>query len=140
MRFYIPGSGASFRRKQKSANKSEGSDAEGSEEEQTDDEQSAAQVFHDSVKEKAEISQVTGMGLVTFPEVLCTTPRSASFSFIGPCLCLTMNSRGRYDVDLYGNFLRLRNRTYDYKILYSHVQRLFMLPKTDEIHCLFVVS
>jgi structure-specific recognition protein 1 len=76
MRFYIPGSAASFRRKQKSANKSEGSEGGGdSDEEQTDDEQSAAQAFHDSVKEKAEISQVTGMGLVTFPEVLCTTPR-----------------------------------------------------------------
>lgn len=82
----------------------------------------AAQALHDMVMEKAEIGRVQGEGIVTFPDVLCTTPR------------------GRYDIDMYSDFLRLRGKTYDYKVLYSSIQRLFILPKPDDIHFNFVVS
>lgn len=36
---------------------------------------SAAQVFHDSIKEKAEVGLVVGEVLCTIPEILCATPR-----------------------------------------------------------------
>ena len=73
------------------------------------------------VKEKAEIGQVAGDVILSFEEVLVLTPR------------------GRYDVDMFPEFLRLRGKTYDYKILYTSISRLFLLPKDDQ-HVLFIVS
>jgi structure-specific recognition protein 1 len=111
MRLYVPGNA--------STNANEGnSEAD----DPGDGEVSAAQALHDLIMEKAEIGRVQGEGIVTFPEVLCTTPR------------------GRYDVDMHADFLRLRGKTYDYKVLYSGIQKLFLLPKPDDIHFLFVVS
>jgi len=92
-----------------------GSEAEG-------EEDAAAEAFHETVKEKAEIGQVQGDTLLTFPDVLCTTPR------------------GRFDVDMFPEFMRLRGKTYDYKILYSSIVKLFLLPRVDEIHVQFIVN
>jgi hypothetical protein len=47
--------------------------------------------------------------------------------------------RGRYDLDMFTDSLRLRGKTYDYKIVYSTISRLFLLPK-DEHAILFIVS
>ena len=47
--------------------------------------------------------------------------------------------RGRYDLDLYPTFFRLRNKSYDYKILYTSFQRCYMLPKLDEVNIVYVV-
>jgi structure-specific recognition protein 1 len=112
IRLYVPGT----------ATKERGSDA-GSEKSDNEDEEevSAAQAFHDTVKEKAEIGQVAGDIILSFEEVLVLTPR------------------GRYDVDMFPEFLRLRGKTYDYKILYGSISRLFLLPKDDQ-HVLFIVS
>lgn len=85
------------------------------------EETSAAQAFHDMIKEKADIGQVTGEGIAVFTEILVLTPR------------------GRYDIDMFPTFLRLRGKTYDYKILYTSITRLFLLPKSDDIHVQFVV-
>jgi structure-specific recognition protein 1 len=41
---------------------------------------------------------------------------------------------------MYQDFLRLRGKTYDYKILYSNIIKLFLLLKPDDVHVLFVVS
>ena len=51
---------------------------------------------------------------------------------------LVLTPRGRYDVDMFPEFLRLRGKTYDYKILYTSISRLFLLPKDDQ-HVLFIV-
>lgn len=53
---------------------------------------------------------------------------------------LLTTPRGRYDVDMYATFLRLRGKTYDYKINYEQVVKLFLLPKPDDAHVLFVVG
>ena len=96
VRFYIPGTVGTQRRRQKAAKKEadgekvkkeeddevkmqedtdeeslEGSEAEGEDKE-------AAENFFETIKEKAEIGQVQGDTLVSFPEVLCTTPRQVS--------------------------------------------------------------
>lgn len=65
MRFFVPGP------------RVRGSDDEQSGGE--DNDVSAAQAFHDMIKEKAEIGQVTGEGIVTFSEILVQTPRSIRF-------------------------------------------------------------
>ncbi|CAG7852198.1 FACT complex subunit pob3 AltName: Full=Facilitates chromatin transcription complex subunit pob3 [Serendipita indica DSM 11827] len=86
------------------------------------DEQSAAQVFHETIKEKADIGQVTGESIVVFHEVLVTTPR------------------GRYDIHMFPNFLRLHGKTYDYKVPYNTISRLFLLPRADEQNISLVVN
>jgi structure-specific recognition protein 1 len=112
IRFFVPGT----------QSKNRGSDA-GSQKSDAEDEEevSAAQVFHDTIKERADIGQVTGDIILSFEEALITTPR------------------GRYDVDMFPEFMRMRGKTYDYKILYSSISKLFLLPK-DEQHVLFIVS
>jgi structure-specific recognition protein 1 len=113
IRFHVPGT---HTREQGSDAGAPKSDAEDDEEETT-----AAQAFHDAVKEKAEIGQVTGDMVLSFEEVLVLTPR------------------GRYDVDMFPEFLRLRGKTYDYKIIYTSISRLFLLPKDDQ-HVLFILG
>ena len=111
IRFFVPGN----------LPKLKGSDAGSDKSDEEDEEEiSAAQVFHDTIKEKAEIGQVTGDLILSFEEVLVLTPR------------------GRYDMDMFPGFLRLRGKTYDYKVLYQSIARLFLLPKDDQ-HVLFIV-
>ena len=87
-----------------------------------DEEQTAASAFHEQLKAKADIGQVAGDGILLFKEVLVLTPR------------------GRYDIDMFPGFLRLRGKTYDYKVLYSSITRLFLLPKPDDVHVQFVIG
>ncbi|EJT99906.1 SSrecog-domain-containing protein [Dacryopinax primogenitus] len=90
--------------------------------EEGEEEVSAAQAFYELVKKKAEIGQVLGEYIVEFNDVLLLTPR------------------GRYDLDVFPTFVRLRGKTYDYKILHTSVTRLFLLPKPDDIHIQLVVG
>ncbi|TFK73644.1 SSrecog-domain-containing protein [Pluteus cervinus] len=110
IRLYVPGSHSKLK----------GSDG-GSDKSGDEEEMSAAQVFHDMVKEKAEIGQVSGDMILSFEEVLVLTPR------------------GRYDMDMFPDFLRLRGKKYDYKILYTSISRLFLLPLDDQ-HVLFILA
>ncbi|KAJ7132944.1 SSrecog-domain-containing protein [Mycena filopes] len=114
IRFHVPGMMSKV--KAGSDDGSQKSDNEGD-----DDDISAAQVFHDSIKDAADIQQVTGDIILSFDELLVTTPR------------------GRYDVDMFRDFLRLRGKTYDYKIIYSTISKLFLLPKDDQ-HVLFILG
>jgi structure-specific recognition protein 1 len=108
--FYIPGTVAKE------------TTVDNDEEVNNEEEVNADMVFYETVKSKLEFSQMTTENIVQFQEVLCLTPR------------------GRYSVDMYQDFLRLRGKTYDYKILYSNIIKLFLLLKPDEVHVLFVVS
>lgn len=114
IRFYVPGTRAKGSRSDAGSQKSDAEDEGG-------EDISAAQAFHNTVKERAEIGQAAGDIILSFEEVLVLTPR------------------GRYDVDLYHDFFRLRGKTYDYKIVYSTILKLFLLPK-DDLHVLFIVS
>ncbi|RKP37175.1 FACT complex subunit pob3 [Dimargaris cristalligena] len=88
----------------------------------TEETQNAANVFYDMVKNKADLGQVTGESIALFQEILCLTPR------------------GRYDIDMFPSFLRLRGKTYDYKISYESVIKLFLLSKPDDLHMVFVLG
>lgn len=110
--FYVPGTVA----------KENTNDGANVEEEEEEEEVNADMVFYETVKSKLELSQMTTENIVQFQEALCLTPR------------------GRYNIDMYQDFLRLRGKTYDYKILYSNIIKLFLLLKPDEVHVLFVVS
>jgi structure-specific recognition protein 1 len=114
IRFYVPGTHTKTRGSDAGSQQSDAEEDDG-------EEISAAQAFHDAIKDKAEIGQVAGDIILGFEEVLVLTPR------------------GRYDVDMFPEFLRLRGKTYDYKIIYTSIQRMFLLPK-DDLHVLFIVS
>lgn len=112
IRFFVPGQSTRVKGSDVGSNESDAED--------DGDDISAAQAFHDAIKEKAELGHVSGDIILSFEEVLVLTPR------------------GRYDVDMFPDFLRLRGKTYDYKIVYTSISRLFLLPK-DDLHILFIV-
>lgn len=116
MRFYIPGVVEN-----ETTKTVEGENGEKKQQEETE-EVSAASVFYDQLKDKADIGQVAGEAIVSFSDVLFLTPR------------------GRYDIDMYSTSLRLRGKTYDYKIQYKQIERIFSLPKPDDVHHLIVLQ
>ncbi|EXJ91155.1 FACT complex subunit pob3 [Capronia coronata CBS 617.96] len=113
MRFYIPGTVS-----KKEVNGEEGSGAEEDEEE----EQNAANLFYETLMDKAEIGEVAGATFATFQDILHLTPR------------------GRFDIDMYENSFRLRGKTYDYKIQYQSIKKFFILPKNDEMHTMITLG
>ncbi|KAJ5934587.1 FACT complex subunit pob3 [Penicillium verhagenii] len=114
MRFYIPGT---VSKKEKTE------DGEGDDENEEDvEEQNAANLFYETLMDKAEIGDVAGDTFATFLDVLHLTPR------------------GRFDIDMYESSFRLRGKTYDYKIQYTAIKKFFLLPKTDETHTLIVLG
>lgn len=113
MRFYVPGTVQS---------ESRTTTNEDGEQVEEVEEQSKASVFFEELKEKASIGQVSGEAIASFADVLFLTPR------------------GRFDIDMYPTSLRLRGKTYDHKIQYRQIERIFSLPKPDNIHHLMVVQ
>ncbi|SCU98686.1 LADA_0H14730g1_1 [Lachancea dasiensis] len=121
MRFHVPGT-------IQDENDNEGQDtkqpkAEGEEDVNMEKElKPAAESFYEELREKADIGEVSGDAIVSFQDVFFTTPR------------------GRYDIDIYKNSIRLRGKTYEYKLQHRQIQRIFSLPKADDIHHLMVLS
>ncbi|KAI9839141.1 MAG: FACT complex subunit [Sarea resinae] len=114
MRFYIPGTAT------KKETDEEGEEKEGDGEEA--EEQNAANVFYETLMDKAEIGEVAGDTFATFLDILHLTPR------------------GRFDIDMYESSFRLRGKTYDYKIQYESIKKFFLLPKPDDLHTLITIG
>jgi structure-specific recognition protein 1 len=80
---------------------------------------SHVQIIASTIATRADVIPATGKGIVTFEELTVLTPR------------------GRYDVELFPTFMKMHGKTYDYKIKYSNIVRLFLLPKPDKyVHIL----
>ncbi|MCJ1336135.1 FACT complex subunit [Bachmanniomyces sp. S44760] len=127
MRFYIPGTTitGTGNKKQKKGENGEGGEEKSGDEEDEDggvEEQNAANLFYDTLMDKAEIGEVAGDTFATFLDILHLTPR------------------GRFDVDMYEKSFRLRGKTYDYKIQYDSIKKFMLLPKPDELHTLIVIG
>jgi len=86
-----------------------------------EDETDRVQDFYKKVMEKADVLQVKGNAICQFQDIKFLTPR------------------GLYDIRMYPKFIQLHGKTYDYKITYSSILRLFLLPKDDR-QLFFVVS
>uniref|UniRef100_A0A8C9U402 FACT complex subunit SSRP1 n=1 Tax=Scleropages formosus TaxID=113540 RepID=A0A8C9U402_SCLFO len=87
-----------------------------------DDGADPVEAFAQNVLSKADVIQATGDALCIFKELQCLTPR------------------GRYDIRIYPTFLHLHGKTFDYKIPYTTVLRLFLLPHKDQRQMFFVIS
>lgn len=84
----------------------------------------AAELLQQAIMGTANIRKTTGDVLVSFEQ--------AKGAFLTP--------RGRYGIELYDTYLRMRGQKYDYKIRYNDINRLFLLPKPDEVHMAFVIA
>jgi len=51
-----------------------------------------------------------------------------------------LTPRGRYSVELHQSFLRLQGQANDFKIQYSSILRLFVLPKSHNPHTFVVIT
>ena len=119
MRLYIPGV---LESKNEGDQPSRQESEEGSEEIAEEEEKSMAEAFYEELKEKADIGEAAANVIVSFQDIFFATPR------------------GRYDVDMYKDSIRLRGKTYEYKLQYKQVQRIISLPRADDIHHLVVLS
>ncbi|KAG5457345.1 MAG: structure-specific recognition protein-domain-containing protein, partial [Olpidium bornovanus] len=72
MRFYIPGT---VTERTKKAKLEEAQDVKEEEDESESEVQNAAAAFHELLKARAEVGNVSGGGIVLFQEILCLTPR-----------------------------------------------------------------
>jgi len=113
MRFYIPGTVTRKEKKEDGEDVSDGEDAE---------EQNAANLFQETLMNKAEIGDVAGDNYASFQDILHLTPR------------------GRFDIDMYEKSFRLRGKTYDYKIQYEAIKKFMLLPKPDDVHTLITIG
>lgn len=102
--------------------KEEGEEEEAEDVDMVKEEKTAAEAFHEELKEKADIGEVSGDSIVSFQDVFFATPR------------------GRYDIDIYKNSIRLRGKTYEYKLQHRQIQRIVSLPKADDINHLVVLA
>lgn len=83
----------------------------------------AAELLQQKIMQTANIRKTTGDVIVSFDENKGT--------FLTP--------RGRYGIEMYDWFMRMRGAKYDYKVRYDDINRLFLLPKLDELHTAFVI-
>jgi structure-specific recognition protein 1 len=83
----------------------------------------AAQELIDKINECTEIEKLSDADAIcTLTELNCVTPR------------------GRYDVKFFTDFIDLHGKTFDYKISYEHILRLFLLPHKDQRQMYFVMA
>lgn len=123
MRIYIPGVVTKDEDDERVA-KRENSDGEDEkmDVDEEEEEQTAAQAFYENLADRAKVGTVAGEALVTFGEIMFLTPR------------------GKYDILMYETSFNLRGKTYDYKVQYKNIQRMFILPRTDDTHNIMVIQ
>ncbi|KAM0865646.1 hypothetical protein ACQ4PT_043144 [Festuca glaucescens] len=87
-----------------------------------DDTTGANELFWKAILEETDGSSSSEEAVVTFDGIAILTPR------------------GRYGVELHLSFLRLQGQASDFKIQYSSIIRLFLLPKSNNPHTMVVVT
>ncbi|PIA62533.1 hypothetical protein AQUCO_00200505v1 [Aquilegia coerulea] len=87
-----------------------------------DETRPSAQVFHEKIQSMADVGASGEEAVATFDGIAVLTPR------------------GRYSVELHISFFRLQGQANDFKIQYSSVVRLFLLPKSNQPHTFVVVT
>eukprot|EP00873_Tetraselmis_striata_P034655 jgi/Tetstr1/454919/TSEL_041782.t1 len=87
------------------------------------DDVSAAKAFLSGILAKTDAGAVTSAdAIVTFNEVQVQAPR------------------GRFDVEMHASFLKLCGQSQEFRVAYSSISRLFILPKTSQPHTLVAIS
>ncbi|XP_071706144.1 FACT complex subunit SSRP1-like [Rutidosis leptorrhynchoides] len=87
-----------------------------------DENRPPAQVLREKIMSMADVGAGGEEAVVTFDGIAILTPR------------------GRYNVELHLSFLRLQGQANDFKIQFSSVVRVFVLPKSNQPHTFVVVT
>lgn len=87
-----------------------------------DENRPPAQVLLDKITGMADVGSSSEEAVVTFDGIAILTPR------------------GRYNIELHLSFFRLQGQANDFKIQYSSIVRLFLLPKSNQPHTFVVVT
>ncbi|KAH8058667.1 hypothetical protein JL722_5895 [Aureococcus anophagefferens] len=101
-----------------------GSRSYAEDEEEDDDDAGEAARVHAKIMEYSKLTSVTGTQLAQFG--------AEDGAFLLP--------RGRYAVEMYGDFFRMHGNMYDYKINFADVERFILLPRTDDVHYAFIIA
>lgn len=128
MRFFVPGT-TTTRKRAAGSTKSDDDDNDDDDDDNKShndadegEEKNAATIFYEGLVDRANIGDAAGDAIAQFLEVLHLTPR------------------GRFDIDMYSSSLRLRGKTYDYKIQYDAIKKFMLLPKPDDLHHLLCLG
>jgi len=87
-----------------------------------DEHRTSAQMLCQEILHRADGGSPSEAAVVTFEGIAILTPR------------------GRYSVELHQSFLRLQGQANDFKIQYSSILRLFVLPKSQNPHTFVVIA
>lgn len=102
--------------------KVEGEEApEEEDEEEEEDFETAAQLLAKDITQRAGVDDLAVQPIARF-ELMFQSPR------------------GKYEVDLYTDFLKLHSKTFQYKILYKFIQHLYLLEVPREAKHYFVIA
>jgi structure-specific recognition protein 1 len=117
MRLYIPNKAYE---NDGNENKSDNMDEEKSEEEESVG-KTSAELIREEITKLANIGSL-GESIAVLTEIPMITPR------------------GKFDLHMMKNYLKVHGPSHDYKINYKNISKVFLLPKPDGIHIAFVVG
>jgi structure-specific recognition protein 1 len=111
----------------------------------TNPELTPAQELLAKVRDRADITSLERDGFVQFKQINFVTPRCVTrkckpLALPRPCSRCGCVGSGKYDMEMFDEFLTLRGQSYSYKIPYSNVSRLFLLPRPGQTMLSFVIS
>lgn len=90
-------------------------------EEDNEEEMTPAEQLIAQIKESGDL-ETSGTAIAGFEDVGITVPR------------------GRYDLEFFDKHFKMHGKTYDYKVLYSNVSSVYVLPKQDNYTVAFAIS
>ncbi|KAL3899117.1 MAG: hypothetical protein SGCHY_002277 [Lobulomycetales sp.] len=125
IRFHVPGMATKDQLGDPETPPKDGEEGEINQEHVLDDDGNpltAAALFHTTVRERGEVGAIQGEAIVAFQDMLCLTPR------------------GRFEIDLFDEFFRLRGKSHDYKLAFSAITKMFLLPKPDGQFWMFILG
>lgn len=119
MRFHVPNNELEVYLAEKEKNQEEN---KGEEEDSDEEEMTAAKLLDLKINQKTNLSQTSGAVVASLPDLPMLIPR------------------GNYSLDFYSNFCKLHGKTYDYKIMFKDINRIFMLQKPDGQNIVYLLQ
>lgn len=82
----------------------------------------AAKLFDAKIHKRANIGEFAGAVLASLPDLPLVVPR------------------GVYSLDFYASFAKLHGKTHDYKLQFTDIAKVFLLPKPDGAHMAYLLQ
>eukprot|EP00357_Protocruzia_adherens_P021998 CAMPEP_0115021330 /NCGR_PEP_ID=MMETSP0216-20121206/30818_1 /TAXON_ID=223996 /ORGANISM="Protocruzia adherens, Strain Boccale" /LENGTH=393 /DNA_ID=CAMNT_0002393657 /DNA_START=359 /DNA_END=1540 /DNA_ORIENTATION=- len=95
---------------------------EGDEEKEEEKEDEPNEKFRKEIVTRARLGTYAGEAIASLADLQMITPR------------------GKFTLDMFNTFLKFHGSSYDYRIEYSNITKMFMLDKPDNLHMMFVIG